>query len=372
VGAGLLFRSLRELVSVDPGFDAEQLVDLSLLLGPTYTEPERLAFVDQLLARLEAMPGTEAAAAGWTLPFVHYGGSRCCWSTSVIDPTQPEPENPARTMAHPVTAGYFAMLGGRMRYGRDFVAADDHAQPPPAIISVETAMEVFGTDDVAGRALRLGDTELTIIGIAEGVQHYGLSQEIANAVYVPHARFGRGLPMLHVGVRSRADLETVVAGAREAVWALEPELPIQETVTMRRRVADSLTTQRFLSLLLGVFAGVAALLACGGIYGSMLYSVGQRQRELGIRMALGAAGGNVIRMVLAHGLLLTVVGLGIGLAGALALSSLIESLVWGIRPTDPLTFAGVTLLLATAAMAACFMPAWKASRADPLQTLRAE
>ena len=290
----------------------------------------------------------------------------------MTDPTQPEPENPPRTMAHPVTAGYFAMLGGRLRHGRDFVAADDNAQPPPAIVSVETAMEVFGTDEVAGRALRLGDTELTIIGVAEGVRHYGLGQQIDNAVYVPYAQFGSGLPMLHVGVRSRANLETVVAGVRGAVWALEPDLPIQEIVTMRRRVADSLATERFLSLLLAVFAGVAALLACGGIYGSMLYSVSQRQRELGIRMALGATGGNVIRVVLAHGLLLTVIGLGIGLAGALALSSLMESLVWGIRPTDPPTFAGVALLLATAALAACFFPAYKASRADPLRTLRAE
>jgi putative ABC transport system permease protein len=159
---------------------------------------------------------------------------------------------------------------------------------------------------------------------------------------------------------------------REAVWALEPDLPIQDIVTMRQRVSDSMATPRFLSLLLGVFAGVALLLACGGIYGSMLYSVSQRQREIGIRLALGAAGGNVVRMVLAHGLLLTAVGLGIGVAGALALARFMESLVWGIQATDPLTFVGVTLVLAAAALAACFFPAYKASRADPLQTLRAD
>jgi putative ABC transport system permease protein len=125
-------------------------------------------------------------------------------------------------------------------------------------------------------------------------------------------------------------------------------------------------------LLLGVFAGVALLLACGGIYGSMLYSVNQRQREMGIRLALGADGGSVIRLILGHGLVLTMIGLGIGIAGALALSSLMESLVWGIQSTDPLTFVGVTVVLAAAALAACFFPAYKASRADPLQTLRAE
>jgi putative ABC transport system permease protein len=159
---------------------------------------------------------------------------------------------------------------------------------------------------------------------------------------------------------------------REAVWSLEPQLPIQEIVTMRQRVADSLGTPRFLSLLLGVFAGVALLLACGGIYGSMLYSVSQRQREMGIRLALGAEGGNVIRLILGHGLALTAIGLGIGIAGALALSSLMENMVWGIEPTDPFTLGAVTLTLASAALAACFFPAYKASRADPLQTLRAE
>jgi ABC-type antimicrobial peptide transport system permease subunit len=178
--------------------------------------------------------------------------------------------------------------------------------------------------------------------------------------------------MLHIGVRSDADLDTLVAGVREAVWALEPDLPIQGIVTMRQRVSDSLATPRFLSLLLGVFAGVALLLACGGIYGSMLYSVSQRQREMGIRLALGAAGGRVIRMILAHGLLLTAIGLGIGVAGALALSRFMEALLWGIEPTDPLTFTGVTLVLALAALAACFVPAYKAARVDPLQTLRAE
>jgi len=189
---------------------------------------------------------------------------------------------------------------------------------------------------------------------------------------VPFARFGGFLGDLHVGVRSQAELGTLVAGMRAAVWALQPDQPIEEIVTMRQRVSTSLATPRFLSALLGVFAVVALLLACGGIYGSMLYSVGQRPREMGIRLALGAGGGNVIRLVLGQGLVLTVLGLGIGVGGALALSRLMQSLVWGIEPTDPVTFVAVTALLAVSALAACFVPAYKASRADPLQTLRAE
>ncbi len=377
VGAGLLFRSLMKIVSVDPGFETEQLVDLSLQLGPTFTEAERVAFANQVIERIETLPGTEAASAGWSLPFVHHGGSRCCWRTSVRDATQPPADEELQSWGHPVTPGYFAMLGAPLRHGRDFVKADNTAEPSVAVINLHMAREVFGTDNAVGRTLVMGDeSELTVVGVVEGIQHYGLSQEIDNATYVPYERFGGELPLLHIGVRSRADFETVVAGMREAVWALEPDLPIQDIVTMRERVADSLATPRFLSLLLGVFAGVALLLACGGIYGSMLYSVSQRQREMGIRLALGAAGGNVIRLILGHGLLLTVLGLSIGIAGSLALSRLMSSvmteLVWGIEPTDPLTFVGVTLALAVAALAACFFPAYKASRADPLQTLRAE
>jgi putative ABC transport system permease protein len=376
VGAGLLFRSLMEIVSVDPGFETEQLVDLSLQLGPAFTDKERIEFVNRVIERLEALPGTQVAAAGWTLPFVYYGGNSCCWRTSAHDPRQPPQDRELLAYGHPVTAAYFAMLGATLSHGRDFVAADNTADPSVAVINRRTALEVFGEENPVGRSIAFADEELTVIGVVDGVQHYGLSQEVRHAVYVPYERFGGDLPFLHIGVRSQAALETVVAGMREAVWAIEPDLPIQDIITMRQRVANSLATPRFLSLLLGVFALVALLLACGGIYGSMLYSVSQRQREMGIRLALGAAGGNVIRLILLHGLVLTGLGLAIGIAGALALTrvmtSVIEELVWGIGPSDPYTFIGVTLALSVAALAACFFPAYKASRADPLQALRAE
>ena len=372
VGAGLLFRSLIERVNVDPGFETEQIVDLSLQLGPTYTGAERVAFVNQITSRLGALPGTQGVSAGWTLPFVYHGNGTCCWRTSVRDATQPPPDEELLTVAHPVTPGYFTMLDAPLRFGRDFIASDNNTEPIAAVINLHTALEVFGTENPVGKTLDLGGTDVTVVGVVEGVHHYGLSREIDNAVYVPYERFGGELPMLHVGVRSQADFETVVASMREAVWAIEPDLPIQEILSMRQRVSDSLATPRFLSLLLGVFAVVALLLACGGIYGSMLYSVSQRQREMGIRLALGAAGGNVIRMILGHGLLLTAIGLGIGVAGALGLSRFLETLVWGIEPTDATTFAVVTALLAVAALAACLVPAYKAARADPLRTLRAE
>jgi predicted permease len=370
VGAGLLFRSMLAMVSVEPGFETEQLVDLSLRLGPTFSTEERVVFVDQLIERIETLPGTRGVAGGWALPFVYHGGSSCCWRTSISDSSQPPPELELGTIVHPVTAGYFKMLGAPLRYGRDLTAADNTAEPPVAVLNAHAATQVFGTDNAVGRVIRLGGTEVLIVGIAEGVQHFGLTREIDNATYVSYARFGGGLGSLHVGVRSQADLEVVVAGVREAVWGLAPDLPIEDIVTMQRRVANSLAAPRFLSVLMAVFAGVALLLACGGIYGSMLYSVSQRQREMGIRLAIGAPGGNLIRLVLGRGLALTAIGLGLGIAGAVALSSLMESLVWGIEPTDVLTLGAVAAMLSMAALAACFFPAYKASRVDPLQVLR--
>ncbi len=146
-------------------------------------------------------------------------------------------------MAHPVTPVYFTMLGAPLRYGRDFVAADSRVEPSAAVINVHTAMEVFGTENPVGRTLVLGEEELTVIGVVDGVQHFGLSRDIGLAVYVPSERFGGFLPMLHVGVRSQADFETVVTGMREAVWGLKPDLPIQDITTMRQRVSDSLATR---------------------------------------------------------------------------------------------------------------------------------
>ncbi len=241
------------------------------------------------------------------------------------------------------------------------------------IINTVLARNLFGRTDVVGEQVRIGDNgNFTVVGVAEGVHQWGLDQEVEPGAYVPYAAFGSWIDMLHVAVRSDAGLGTLAPAVREAIWAIDPNLPIEEIVTMRQRLDRSLAAPRFLSLLFGFFAGVALLLACGGIYASMLYTVGQRRREMGIRLALGADGGRVIRMVLGQGLILTFVGLGLGLAGAYGLTRYLDSIVWGITTTDLPTFASVTLLLASVAVAACVIPAWRASRADPLETLRAE
>jgi ABC-type antimicrobial peptide transport system permease subunit len=204
------------------------------------------------------------------------------------------------------------------------------------------------------------------------VHHWGLNQPIEPAVYVPYGTFGADFDRLEVAVRTDAALEAVAAGLREAVWAVDPDLPIPDVVTMEDRVSASLATPRFLSGLLGAFALVALLLACGGIYGSMLYTVGQRKREMGIRLALGAGREDVIGLVLRHGVLLAGAGIAIGIVAGLSLSRTMETLLWGVEPTDPLTFAVVGVALGGSAVLASFVPAWKASRTDPIRTLGAD
>jgi putative ABC transport system permease protein len=213
---------------------------------------------------------------------------------------------------------------------------------------------------------------LEIVGVVDGVQHWGPTEGIEPAVYVTYARYGPDSGDLDVMVRSDANTEMVAQALRGVIWDLDPDLPIPEVTTMERRLSASQATPRFLSGLVGAFAIVALLMACGGIYGSMLYTVGQRRREMGIRLALGAEGSDVVRLVMRQGLLLAAVGVVLGTVAGLSLSGVMERLLWGVEPTDPATFAVVALLLGSAAASAAFVPAWRAGRTDPVQTLKAE
>jgi predicted permease len=381
-GAGLLFRSFVGMIQVDPGFQTEELVTVPLSLeggalsarGGSYSEEGRAQFVRDLMARLEGLPGVRQVAAGWDFPFRYTGGSRCCWGDDVVpEGSAEEDPNAPRIWVRPITDGYFEALGGPLAHGREFTSSDVGTDPFVAVLNAPLARHLFGRTNVAGERVRIGESgTFTVVGVAEGIHHFGLDQEVEPSVYVPYERFGTWTGMLSVMVRSEAGVGTLAPAIREAIWAVDSDLPIEEMVMMRQRVDRSISGPRFLSILFGFFAGVALLLACGGIYASMLYSVGQRRREMGIRLALGADGMRVIRLVLGQGLALTVVGLGLGLAGAWGLTRYLGSIIWGVTATDPVTFTAVTLLLASVAAAACLVPAWRASRADPLETLRAE
>jgi putative ABC transport system permease protein len=381
-GAGLLFRSFVGMLQVDPGFQTEELATVPLSLeggdlsarGGSYTEESRRQFVRELRQRLEGLPGVRQVAAGWDFPFRRTGGSRCCWADDVFpEGSAEEDPNAPRIWIRPITDGYFEALGAPLAHGREFTSSDVGTDPFVTVVNAPLARHLYGRTNVVGERVRIGASgTFTIVGVEEGVHHFGLDQEVEPSVYVLYEQFGTWTGLFSVAIRSEAGVGTLAPALREAIWAVDADLPIEEIVTMRQRVDGSLAGPRFLSLLFGFFAGVALLLASGGIYASMLYTVGQRRREMGIRLALGADGVRVIRLVLGQGLALTAVGLGLGLAGAWGLTRFLGSIIWGITATDPTTFAIVTLLLATVAGAACLVPALRASRADPLETLRAE
>jgi putative ABC transport system permease protein len=374
VGAGLLFNSFVRLVNVGPGFDADNLVTMRLTLGPTFTEAERSHFARDLEERLEAIPGIEGTAIGTTLPFYSHSGAMCCWMGGVDPEHEPDPDAPWTTI-HLVSPDYFSVVGARMLQGRTLSLADDSGS---AVVNSELANRMFGDGNPIGRTLYLRNMQFTVVGVVDNVKHWGLLPSLSEGdprghnVYLPHHVFAARFPRMAVALRSPLALATLAPALREAVWGLRPDLPLTEVTTMRARMTRSTADRRFFMAIIVLFAVVASLLASLGIYGSMLYSVRQRRRELGIRMALGALRGNVVTMVVRHGMLLTTVGIGLGLAGGLALSRTLASTVFGITTYDASTYFAVIVLLAAAALAACYLPARKAASVDPVETLRTE
>jgi putative ABC transport system permease protein len=370
-GAGLLFRTFIAMLQVDPGFQTQHLDVLQLRLETGFDEQRRVRFTEELLDGIRRIPGVTHAAGGATIPFSRTGNSRCCWSTTVTgDPALVDEANPPRIMVQPVTDAFLSTFAPAFS-GRDF-RGDDGPLADIAILNASAARTLFGNEAVIGRQIRMQDALLTVVGVEDDLHYWGLEQPAGNTVYVPHARYGGMFPMLDIAVRSELPLEALAPSLRDVVWRLEPDLPIDQITTMEERVSQSVATPRFLALLFGFFAAVSLLLACAGIYSSMLYTVGQRTREMGIRLALGARGGEIVGMILRSGLLISFFGIAIGTASALAASSFIASILWNVPTTDPLTYAIAAAILGSSAILACLVPALKAARADPMGTLRAD
>jgi predicted permease len=376
VGAGLLFNSFVRLMNVDPGFNPDNLVTMRLTLGPTFTEADRSIFARDLEERLDAIPGIEGTAIGTTLPFYSHTGTMCCWMGGVDPEHEPDPDAPWTTI-HLVSPEYFRVLEAPVLQGRVLSAADDSGSAV-AVVNAELAGRMFGEDDPVGKTLYVRNLQFTVVGVVNDVKHWGLTPSLSQGdprghhVYLPHRVFAGRFPRMAVALRTPLELATLAPELREAVWGLRPDLPLTEVTTMQARITRSTADRRFFTTILVLFAVVASLLASLGIYGSMLYSVRQRRRELGIRLALGAQQGGVIAMVIRRGMTLTAVGIGLGLAGGWALSRILESALYGITTHDALTYVAVVLLLATVAFVACYLPAYRAASVDPTETLRTE
>lgn len=349
VGAGLLFHSFVRLTSVDPGIDPEGLTVVPLMLPASYPEDRRIPFVEELVETVAAIPGVEMAVAGATIP-MSYENGRCCYQTNIR--TDPEADDAPASIVHPTTPGYFDLLGIRILWGRAFDDNDRDRSAAPAIVNETLARALFGDRDPLGRRLHFGGIDWTLVGVAEDVHHWALNRSAENNLYVPHAIFGDRFRTLHVAVASRLEATVLADGLRQAVWSIDPDLPVPEVSSLGTFISRSVAEPCFYSLLLMTFATLSILLAAGGIYGSILYSVGQRSRELGIRVALGARREQVVAMVVRGGLLMAMAGIALGLAGAYGLSRTLESFLFGVSSTDPSTFAAVAILLGGVALAA--------------------
>jgi putative ABC transport system permease protein len=382
VGAGLLIRSFVKLMQVDPGFQTEHIVSFDVSLPPTKYEMDRdiRRFADQVRERLAPLPGTQSVAVAFARP-LEAQGMRVAFD---IDGREPPPADKRLvTDVRPASANFFSTMGLRLIRGRVFTKEEEGFGPPPVVVVTEAfAKKYFPAGDAIGKHITLGighdtagkntnvDSKGEIVGIVADVRQRQLGEDPAPATYV-----GWGtLPINDIAflVRSTAPATTVAAAIREAVRGVDAQMPIYDLSTMQDVVSESVAQPRFYMVLLTAFAGLALLLAALGIYGVISYSVSQRTRELGIRIALGATQDRVVRLVIGQGMLLTVGGVVVGLVGAFWLVHLLAALLYGVSATDKTTFASVAAVLLGVAWLASYVPARRASRVDPVIAMRAD
>lgn len=365
VAAGLLGRSFLALSSVDPGFEPRGRLALELSVDPArYPEPaSRQAFFDAVSERVRAIPGVREAALATTLPFGE--------GSAVVSFQLPGSEELRFAALTGVGPGYFSTLGVPLLEGRDFTPADEAAGRPVGIVSETTARRLWPGESALGRRLPLGsDEEVEVVGVVGDVRLQSLDREPNLTLYRPFARVGGQ----RAGVVARTGLapELLVPAVREAVWAADPAQPVARVASLSELVADSLREPRASSTLFGLFAAGTALLAALGLYGLMAELVTRRTHELGVRMALGASRGGVVALVLRRALALAAAGVSAGALAAHAASRFLESLLFEVEPTDPVTYGAVAALLLAVAALAAWAPARRAARVDPVVALKSE
>ncbi len=370
IGAGLLLNSFIRLQQVSPGFDEKNLLTARIDIPNPYAQPEKKQqFFEQLQQRVAALPGVEAVGLVTELPLARQSADH----TFRIE-RRPEPlpgQNPHADI-RAVNHDYFRAMRIPLLKGRYFTEADVRVNAKVVLISEELARLYFAGENPIGQRLLRGafgeaPTE-EIIGVVGDVRHRGLDIGLRPTIYSPTLSLG----FTNLVIRTTNDPVNLAAAVRREVAAIDPNQPVANVKTMERWVSESVAQPRFRTLLLGLFSGAALLLAMVGVYGVMSYAVSQRVHELGVRMALGARAGDVLRLVIGQGMKLAVAGVAIGMAGAFALTRLIKDLLFGVRATDPATFATFALLLTGVALVACYLPARRATKVDPMVALRHE
>ncbi|MCI0491134.1 MAG: ABC transporter permease [Blastocatellia bacterium] len=364
VGAGLMIRSFIRLQQVDIGFNPQNILTMQINLPLEQYAGSRdwSDFFDRLIERVEALPGVESAAVTQYLPV---SGTEGSVGFQILG-QEVDPNAVTSAGIRRVSPGYFRTLGVPLLRGRDFTKQD--AQDRKAIIINEAMARRFwpGRDPI-GQQMNLFGNVREIAGIAKDVKYSSPDKEADPAFYQPV-----NLWFMNMVARTSVEPGSLIAAVRNEVQALDKNLPVANVATMEQILSTSVAERQFNMLLLGIFAVVAFVMAMVGIYGVMSYMVTQNTREIGIRMALGARPGNILKLVVGQGMILTLSGLGVGVPAAYALTRFLESLLFNVSPTDPITFAGVSLLLAAVALLACYIPARRAARVDPMVALRYE
>ena len=378
IGAGLLIKSFWRLQQVDPGFRAERVLSLGLTLPyAKYDKPEEInQFFNQLHDGVSNLPGVQSAAIAYDHPL----------QTNWIDSFQiegrvaPADGQGFQANFNPIGPDYFVTVGAPMIRGRQFTPLDDQDHPGVMIVNEAFVRHYFPNEDPIGRRIRPSPpvriwreqrlTSFEIVGVVRDVKSAGLQAETEPTYYLPATQ--APLHDMMLLVRTTTEPTAIVPALRQTVWSIDSNQPIANVNTLEQIVSDSISQPRLNMTLMALFGALALILAAVGIYGLLSYTVTQRTREMGIRLALGAQVADVLRLVLKQGMVLALVGQAIGLAGALALTRLIRALLFGVTPTDGTIFAAVVGVLTTIALLACYLPARRATKVDPLKALRYE
>ena len=375
IGAGLMIRSFLRLQSVDPGFSPTNVLSMEISL-PNAKYPRGVnigGFYDQLIQKVKVLPGVQYASVSMSLP-----PDRLVMHNPFVIEGQPVPPGQSATAAEEllVTPEYFKTLGIPFLRGRNFDENDTADKPDVIIINETMAHRYFPDGDAVGKRLQTGEVSpgvpfCTIIGVVGDVKYTGLDQEKALTMYAAYSQnlWWRSMYLI---VKTTVNPPTLASAIRQEVWNLDKDLPVTNIKVMDELMHESVSQARFRTSLLGLFGMIGLIMAAVGIYGVVSYMVTQRTNEIGIRMALGAQRWDVLKLVLSHGLTLALIGVGIGIVACFALTSVMTGLLYDVSPTDPMTFIGISGLLTMVAVLACYIPARRATKVDPMISLRYE
>jgi putative ABC transport system permease protein len=378
VGAGLMLRSLWALQRLPIGFDPANVLTMRISLpAASYEAPEQVVvFYQRLLEKVRQLPGVRTAGAARLLPL----GSTIGDFGLMVDGYNPPPGTNAKGDWQIVTEGYLEAMGERLLRGRTITPADTSDSQLVALVNEELVRRYFGGRDPLGGRLKIGGSPqrpwVTIVGIVADVRHNGITDVVKEKFYIPHTQWhkstGNPIRSMSLVVKTSTDPGTLVGPIRQEIRNLDPNLPIANVRAMSEVVGATLSSPRFTGFLLGIFAAIALALSGIGVYGVLSYVVSRRTREIGIRVAIGAGRGEVLRLILRNGLLLALAGVVIGIAAARLVSPVMGRMLHDVSPGDPLTFVSVAGVLTAVAILASLVPAWRATRVDPVVALKTE